>query len=93
MVRSTVIALFALAMTAPVHAQTADAPAQAAAPTPAPDKSKSDRLICKDNEELGTRLKRNRTCKTSAEWAAERQGNREWLQHMQTNKSCGLHGC
>jgi len=92
MVRSAAIALLALAIVSPVSAQTADAPVQTAT-APAPDKNKPDRLICKDNEELGTRLKRNRTCKTAAEWAAERQNNREWLQHMQTNKSCGLKGC
>jgi len=92
MVRSTAIAFLAFTLAAPAVAQTAEAPVQTAT-APAPDKSKPDRLICRDNEELGTRLKRNRTCKTSAEWAAERQNNREWLQHMQTNKSCGLKGC
>jgi hypothetical protein len=92
MVRSIALAFIALMIGAPALAQTADAPVQTAT-APALEKSKSDRMICKDNEELGTRLKRNRTCKTAAEWNAERQNNREWLQHMQTNKSCGLKGC
>jgi len=81
---------------APADQAPATAPAPAAAtPTPATaaaartaDRSSPDRLICEEEETLGTRLGRHRVCKTKAQWAQERQEMREVIRRRQDNYGC-----
>lgn len=60
----------------------AAAPAMAAedpAATPAaaaPAAAKTDKLICRSVEVLGSRLKSNKVCMTSSEWAEQRRLDR-----------------
>jgi invasion protein IalB len=68
-------ALMALAsaalVVAPAYAQTTPAPAA----TPAA-KAKPERMICREDNEIGSLVKKNRICMTSAQWReqAHRQG-------------------
>jgi hypothetical protein len=94
MARSIAIAFLSLMIAVPGSAQASNEPKKVASSQDAEtDKNRSDRVICKTTEELGTRLKRNRICRTAAEWNTERQENRAMLQRMQTNKYCGGDGC
>ena len=91
----TAVMLFASAAVA----QTATPPSAEASTPPPQDaaapkaKNRSDRVICEDQGELGSRLRSKRVCKTAAQWAEQRQQDREWLAKTQVNRSCGEGGC
>lgn len=53
----------------------ATAPA-AVAQAPASATAKTDKLICRSVEVLGSRLKSNKVCMTSSEWAEQRRLDR-----------------
>jgi len=57
--------------------------------------SKQDRIICENQEELGSRLRSNRVCMRASEWAERRRLERMAIQKQQTGGQC-LHtgsGC
>ena len=61
--------------------------AAAASQAPADD---SDRLVCRTNTEIGSRLRRARTCKTQAEWdalAREQRAGIDRAQIRQVNRT------
>jgi hypothetical protein len=43
--------------------------AAAAEPTAAPKDKSPDRLVCKTSDQIGSRLKKNKSCRTVKEWA------------------------
>lgn len=48
----------------------------AATPTTAAAPAKTDKLICRSVEVLGSRLQKNKVCMTSSEWAEQRRLDR-----------------
>ncbi|MGE5722332.1 MAG: hypothetical protein ACM3YM_07705 [Sphingomonadales bacterium] len=57
--------------------------------------SKQDRVICENQEELGSRLRSHRVCMRASEWAEKRRLERMEIQKQQTGGQC-LHsgsGC
>jgi hypothetical protein len=60
-------------------------PVLAADPAPAPTQAASaenDPLVCKRQEETGTRLKKKKICKTESEWEAQEQAAQKWAKDM-----------
>ncbi|RYD95617.1 MAG: hypothetical protein EOP61_19425 [Sphingomonadales bacterium] len=47
------------------------------------DKNDPDRLICRWEEKIGTRLVTNRRCATKAQWDEARRLNRRAIEHAQ----------
>lgn len=66
--------MIALAGAAAAPAVAAEDPAATPAAPPAP--AKVDKLICRSVEVLGSRLKSNKVCMTSSEWAEQRRLDR-----------------
>lgn len=62
--------------------QGGDSTAQADAARP-----EEPKMICRRIPELGSRVRFQRICKTSADWAAEREQNRQSLERAQVNRS------
>jgi hypothetical protein len=100
MLHSGVLLAAGLLIAAPVAAQTSGMPDVAQADTPKPakppadaKKDRSQRLICEESEELGTRLRRKRVCRTAAQLAEERRDHRAWAERLQTSRSCSAKGC
>jgi hypothetical protein len=56
-------------------------PAFASSPPP-PSKSKSDKVICRKEAEVGSRFARKR-CHTAAQWAEMRRRSRELVEQLQ----------
>jgi hypothetical protein len=73
-----------LALPAPLLAQSADTAAPAATPSPAatPDATKddADKLICKREKTLGSRIATGKTCLTRREWQARANAAREQME-------------
>jgi invasion protein IalB len=59
-------------VTVPAYAQTTPAPAPAATPKP-----QAARLICREDNEVGSLIKKQRTCLTAAQW--REQGHRQGM--------------
>lgn len=74
------IALLLIISSAPAAAQSA---AKAATP------QDPNKLVCKSEETLGTRLGSHKVCKTAAEWAAEAEANRSAVEDIRT-QAAGL---
>lgn len=70
-----------VAATAPAMAQNA-APATPAAPVQA-QKDPLDKIVCRTEDTLGTRLGAHRVCATLREWHEQEAQNREALEKMQ----------
>jgi hypothetical protein len=70
-----------LATTAPALAQTA-APAQPQTAAPAP-KNPLDKVVCKTEETMGSRLGAHRVCATVREWQDQAQENRDAVEKIQ----------
>ena len=70
-----------LGATSPAFAQSASAqqPQQAAKPVKDPNE-----IVCEKQQEIGSRLASARVCKTRAEWAEERQQERQNIEKIQT---------
>lgn len=87
---SHVIALLmAFAGTDETPGATAESPvAVPAAPVPATTNAaaKPDKIICRRIEELGSRLKANKVCMTSSEWAEQRRLDRMNVDRAQKNR-------
>jgi hypothetical protein len=64
---------------------TAEAPASAAAAAPA-DAPKS-KLVCKVQEEIGSRLARKKVCMTQEEWQDLRRETRQVTEKIQTQRA------
>ena len=53
----------------------------------APEKEKDpNRMVCQKQEILGSRLGTKRVCKTAAEWKAERDNNRQYIDRAQSQR-------
>ena len=80
------------AQTTPAASPAAPAGAVAVAAT-APAKTrippKPDRMICEDEDSIGTRLGGHRVCKTASAWAQERGEARSQIERSQTNRGVG----
>jgi len=70
--------------TAPVAATAAVPAAPAVAKTAAKDK-----IICEEEEVIGSRLGGHRVCKTASAWAEERRAARDEVERSQTNRGVG----
>ena len=79
MIRFLPLAL--LLVSAPVAAQS-PAPAGPALPTQAKP-NPLDKMVCRTEDSLGTRLGAKRVCLTVREWQEQQQANREVLQKLQ----------
>jgi hypothetical protein len=64
---------------APAYAQTTPAPAPAATPAAKP---KPERMICREDNAIGSLLKKERTCMTSSQW--KEQGHRQGMELERT---------
>lgn len=74
---SYVIALLmAFAGTEGTPVATVESPAAAPAAQADSSAPKTAKLICRSVEELGSRLKKNKVCMTSSEWAEQRRLDR-----------------
>jgi hypothetical protein len=67
------------------------ASAQPASPSASPNgagarSSDPNELICRNIREVGTRLNRQRICKTRAQWEEERRQMRQSIDQNQTNR-------
>jgi hypothetical protein len=78
MVRLALVAAAAGLLAVPAFAASSE-PA-----TPAPEvEADEDRVICKTTPQLGTRLRKNKSCRTAKEWADLRQQTRNKTEEMQ----------
>lgn len=69
----------ALALPTVSHAQTA--------PTPlAPATAKKDKMVCQTIESTGSRLGKQRVCRTAAEWAEVTAMDRREIERIQANR-------
>jgi len=77
--RSVVVALVATGVfAAPALAFQAGAPDEAPAA-----ESKKERMICKTTEQIGSRLKKSKSCRTAREWADLKQQTQQKMVEMQ----------
>ena len=78
------ISIMAIAFAAPALAQSA-APAVAPVQAPAAKQDPLDKVVCRTEDTLGSRLKRHKVCATLREWRDQEDENREALQRSQRN--------
>jgi len=83
-------AVAAPAATPPVAPTAATSPAAAvpAAPVVAKTAAK-EKIICEEEEVIGSRLGGHRVCKTASAWAEERRAARDEVERSQTNRGVG----
>ena len=74
------VSAIGLAVT-PVASAFAQTPPQAQ-----PKKLDPNEVVCERQEDTGSRLSSHRICKTRAEWAEERRGNRMDIDKIQTQR-------
>ena len=46
-----------------------------------------DKMICERQTEIGSRLKKNRVCKTAAQWREEREATRRLMDDRATHQT------
>ena len=78
-----VTTLAALAAPPPL-AQATQAPPQRSASTN--DRLDPNEIICRSESEVGSRLRRHRTCVTRAQWAEQMRQTRQNVEKAQTNR-------
>lgn len=86
MIRSAFLLAAAAAIAAPAAATAADAPTQGQA-TQKPDPMQ--KVVCKFIDTTGSRLSRNRECKTRAQWEAESQQTGEDVERQLNARATG----
>jgi hypothetical protein len=70
---------------APASAPPAAAPAPAAnAAKPAANKSDLDRVVCEEQDEIGSRLKSHKVCMTVAQWQEFRHDVQDQMRRVET---------
>lgn len=57
------------------------------------DAKDPNRMVCHYEEEPGTRLRGRKVCMTAVEWAAQRQGDREVTERIQSQTCVQGAGC
>ena len=82
---------FAIALAAGVlisSVSAAPAFSQTAQPTQQSAKNVKDpnQIICQKEEDTGSRLSAHKVCKTRAQWAADRQGDRMEIERVQVQR-------
>ena len=78
----TLAAALALGAASAPEAAEASAPSAAEAPRQPAAQGRKDRMVCKSEALIGSRVPK-RVCATSAEWEARRREDREHLDAMQ----------
>lgn len=75
-----------VSLSIPAAAQTAvQAPAQAAPIVVQNTKSEVNRVVCKKQEEIGSRLGAKKVCMTVKQWQDQADANREDVERIQQN--------
>jgi hypothetical protein len=86
-----------LAIAALAHAAMIAAAAPAAPPATPGSKGDPNEVICERQKVLGSRLAARRVCMTRAEWAEQRNSDRDLVQNSQLmvrqKNPCSLNGC
>lgn len=86
--------LFALAAAFAAEAHAADESPPAAQPQSAKRVAgATDKMICKTEGEIGSRLARSRVCHTAAEWAELRREEKENVDRIQNGRVWDSHNC
>jgi hypothetical protein len=90
---------FAQTAAAPSTAAVPAAPVAPAATSPAPaapagtaltqTAAKPDRMVCEEEEVIGSRLGGHRVCKPASVWAQERRDAHDEIERAQTNRGVG----
>ena len=76
----------AVSLSAPVAAQTALPPAAEPAPIVVQNtKSEVNRIVCKKQEEIGSRLGAKKVCLTVKQWQDQADASREDIERIQQN--------
>jgi hypothetical protein len=78
------VSLAFLALVGGALSQSANA--QAVNPTPAAHTDPLDRVVCRTEDSLGSRLNAKRTCKTVREWKEDAEGGRDTTERMQQSQ-------
>jgi hypothetical protein len=60
------------------------------APRPAPPSSDDSRIVCVNEQVLGSRLDRRRVCRTRAEWRQYKSETKDMVDRVQTLKPCRI---
>ncbi|MGE5562332.1 MAG: hypothetical protein ACM3ZV_03385 [Bacillota bacterium] len=79
---------------APAFAQITfvEVPATASSTDPNHLKSDDDKVICRRQDNLGSRIRTNKLCLTKAQWWQYEHEEKEWVQHIQELASIGHSG-
>ena len=80
-----VATLAALAASAAL-AQAPQAPPQQQRSASPNDGLDPNEIICRSESEVGSRLRRHRTCVTRAQWAEQMRQSRQYVEKAQTNR-------
>jgi hypothetical protein len=90
MLRSAILTVTILA-TAPVMAQTTPAPAPAP-PTAATNAKVNplDKIVCRTEDTLGSRLKAHKVCATVREWKDQEDDNRAEMDRIRQTQGTGM---
>lgn len=65
----------------------------ASAPARSGPNNDPNQIVCRTQQRIGSRLDRNRVCRTRAEWAQIREQERQVVERVQFNKqTCGPMG-
>ena len=91
--RNILVFAIALAAGSLAAAQAPSAPAsEPQPPEPQPQATRSvadpDQIVCRNVEEIGSRLSRRRICRTRAEWADLQLQERQVVDRVQSFKPC-----
>ncbi len=89
MLKSALLTIGAFAIVAPAAAQSTIDPQPAPATTA---KSDSDKLVCKKQEEVGSRLGGKKVCMTKKQWDEQSRLSREDTERLQQNSASPTSG-
>lgn len=85
MAKLAYLAGLALVLGSPTIAQTAPADQPIVKDSPTADKNDPNRIVCKREEQIGSRLTAKKVCLTVKEWQDLAQANREEVERAQLN--------
>ena len=78
------VSLLVLAMvTPPLAAQTGNSPGASVPPAPQAKENPLDKIVCRSEETIGSRLKKHKVCATLREWQEQAAENRVAAEGMQ----------
>ena len=88
--KSTFLAVAALLLTGPAFAQGPAEAAPAAAPVGKPSRYAPDAVRCRSVSEIGSLVKKQRICKTNAEWTRSREQQQRDADDLITRSRSGM---